>query len=73
MIIIEIYNLAKYRLIISRSFFGGNWTLEAVEASEVAEATEVKEAGEVFKAWKITTVDVRDFHVLEFNGFWTLF
>ena len=34
-------------------FWGGNWALEAVEASEVAEATEVNEAGEVFKAWKI--------------------
>ena len=33
---------------------GGNWALEAVEASEVAEAAEVKEAGEVSKAWKIT-------------------
>ena len=54
-----------------RKFFGGNWALEAVEASEVAEATEVNEAGEVSKAWKITTVDFRVFQVLEFNDFRT--
>ena len=51
-----------------RQFFGGNWALEAVEASEVAEAAEVNEAGEVSKAWKITTVV---FQVLEFNNFST--
>ena len=45
----------------------GNWSLEAVEASEVAEAAEVNEAGEVSKAWKITTVDFRVSQVLEFN------
>ena len=54
-----------------RKFFGGNWALEAVEASEVAEAAEVNEAGEVSKAWKITTVDFRVFQVLEFNNFRT--
>jgi hypothetical protein len=52
-------------------FFGGNWALEAVEASDVAEATEVNEAGEVSKAWKITAVDFRVFQVLEFNNFMT--
>ena len=31
--------------------FGGNWALEAFEASEVAEATEVNEAGEVSKVY----------------------
>ena len=46
-------------------FFGGNWALEAVEASEVAEAAEVNEAGEVSKARKITTEDFRVFQVLE--------
>ena len=49
-------------------FFGGNWALEAVEASEVAEAAEVNEAGEVSKAWKITT---SIFQVLEINNFRT--
>ena len=43
-----------------RKFFGGNWALEAVEASEVAEAAEVNEAGEVSKAWKFPTEDVSD-------------
>ena len=52
-------------------FLGGNWVLEAVEASEIAEAAEVNEAGEVSKAWKITTVDFRVFQVLEFNNFRT--
>jgi muconolactone delta-isomerase len=51
-----------------RKFFGGNWALEAVEASEVAEAAEVNDAGEVSKAWKITTEDFRVFQVLEFNN-----
>ena len=51
--------------------FWGNWTLEAVEASELTEATEVNEAGEVLKAWKITTEDFRVFQVLEFNNFRT--
>ena len=32
---------------IRKFFWGGYWTLEAVEASEVAEATEFNEAGEV--------------------------
>ena len=41
----------------SGSFFLGNWTLEAVEASPVAEAAEVNEAGEVSKAWEIPTVE----------------
>jgi hypothetical protein len=50
---------------------GGNWALEAVEASKVAEATEVNDAGEVSKAWKITTVDFKVFQVLEFNNFRT--
>ena len=54
-----------------RRFFWGNWTLEAVEASELTEATEVNDAGEVSKAWKITTVDFRVFQVLEFNNFRT--
>ena len=49
----------------------GNWALEAVEASEGSEAAEVNEAGEVSKAWKITTVDLRVFQVLEFNNFRT--
>ena len=31
-------------------FFGGNWALEAVEASEIAEAAEFHEAGVVSKA-----------------------
>ena len=55
----------------SGSFFGGNWALEAVEASEVTEAAEVNEAREVSKAWKILTVDFRVFLVLEFNNFRT--
>ena len=33
---------------------GGNWALEAVEASEVAKAAEVNEAGKVSKACKMT-------------------
>ena len=51
----------------SRGFWG-NWTLEAVEASELAEATEVNDAGEVFKAWNITTEDFRVVFVLQFNN-----
>ena len=55
----------------SESFFGGNWALEAVEASEVAVAAEVNEAVEVSKAQNITTVNFRVFQVLKFNDFWT--
>ena len=50
--------------------FGGNWHLEAVEASEVAEAAEVNEAGEVSKAWKITTDDFKVIHVIESSLIW---
>ena len=38
---------------------GGNWALEAVEASEVADADRVNEAGEVSKAWKMTSESSR--------------
>ena len=53
------------------SFFKENKAIEAVEASEVAEAAEVNESGRVCKAWKITTVDFRVFHILEFKDFGT--
>ena len=51
MIIIEIYNTPSSKLQVNnfQIIFGGNWTLEAIEASEVAEAAEVYEAGEVSK------------------------
>ena len=52
---------------IRKFFWGGNWALEAVEASEVAEAAEVNEAGEVSKAWKITTEDFRVIQASEFS------
>ena len=56
------------QIIRIRNFVLGNWTLEAVEASEVAEAAEVNKTGEVFKAWKVTPEDFRVFQVLEFNN-----